>query len=148
MKSKFNEKIMQPVYHLIAVLEDAKNGYLNAAEKVRDEVLVLFFENFGYQKSRYIKELRQIVSQSDVNPSIDQFTLSLLHRTWRDLKSSFRFGQKEAVIKACIKGEENALENYKTALEQIEDNNELKAILQQQVNGCKDSFKHYKGIFI
>ena len=29
-----NVNTTQPVYHLIAVLDDAKRGYLNAAEKI------------------------------------------------------------------------------------------------------------------
>ena len=30
-----------PIYNLIALLEDAKKGYLNASEKIKDEVLSL-----------------------------------------------------------------------------------------------------------
>jgi len=143
-----NENPGLPIYHLIAILEDAKRGYLNAAEKIKDEVLSLLLERFGYQKSRYITELRQLVNQLGVNSSVDQFTLSLLHRTWMDLKNTFRFGQRDAVIQACIKGEETALKNYTSALEEIQNNDEAKLILQQQVNGIKtvlNTIKEYTG---
>ncbi len=137
MMRSVNEKVGQPIYHLIAILEDAKRGYLNAAEKIKDEVLSLLLENFGYQKSRYINELRQVVSRLGVNSAIDQFTLSLLHRTWMDLKTTFKFGQKDAVIQACIKGEETALKNYTTAIEEIQGNDEIRSVLLQQVNGIR-----------
>ena len=137
MLRKVNDNTGLPLYHLIAILEDAKRGYLNASEKIKDEVLSLLLERFGYQKSRYINELRQVVNQLGVNSSIDQFTLSLLHRTWMDLKNTFKFGQRDAVIQACIKGEETALKNYSTALEEIKNNDEIKIVLQQQVNGIK-----------
>jgi uncharacterized protein (TIGR02284 family) len=148
MTRNTNDNAGLPIYHLIAILEDAKRGYLNAADKIKDEVLSLLLERFGYQKSRYISELRQLVNQLGVNSSIDQFTLSLLHRTWMDLKNTFKFGQRDAVIQACIKGEETALKNYTSALEEIQNNDEAKMILQQQVNGIKtvlNTIKEYTG---
>jgi uncharacterized protein (TIGR02284 family) len=139
-----NKNTGQPIYHLIAVLEDAKKGYLNAAEKIKDEVLALLFEKFSYQKSRYISELQQVAERSGFSSAIDRFTLSLLHRTWMDLKSSFRFGQQEAVIKACIKGEESAIANYADALEEIGNDDEVRVILMQQVNGINTALKTIK----
>lgn len=132
-----NQSIAQPIYDLIAILEDAKRGYLNAAEKIKDEVLSLLFERFGYQRGRYSNELRQLARQLDVSPAIDQYTLTLLHRTWMDLKNSFKFGQRDAVIHACIKGEETAIRNYTMAIEQLQNNEEVKLVLKQQVNGIK-----------
>jgi uncharacterized protein (TIGR02284 family) len=137
-----------PIHRLIAILDDAKKGYLNAAEKIKDEVLSLLFENFAYQKSRYSNELRQLVNRFNFSSSIDQFTLSLLYRTWMDLKTTFKFGKKENIIQACIKGEESALENYTAAINQIQNNYEVKVVLEQQVNGIKtvlNTIKEYTG---
>ena len=143
-----NRQSSLPIYHLIALLEDAKKGYLNASEKIKDEVLSLLLERFGYQRGRYSNELRQLVNRLGESSPIDQFTLSLLHRTWMDLKTTFKFGQKESVIQACIKAEETALRNYTLAIEQIQDNDEVRIILQQQVNGIKtvlNTIKEYTG---
>ncbi len=128
------EANVQPVYDLIAILEDAKKGYFSASEKIRDEVLSLLFEKLGYQRGKYSSELRNIVSQLNVPSSIDQFTLSQLHRTWMDLKTTFKFGKKETFIHACIQGEETAIKNYTKAIEQIDDENELREILERQLN--------------
>jgi len=144
----FNQKTEHPIYHLIAILEDTKKGYLSASQKIKDEVLSLLLERFGYQRGRYSNELKQLVNQLGDSSPIDQFTLSLLHRTWMDFKTTFKFGQKEAVIEACIKSEETTLQNYSIALEQIQDNNEVKLILQQHVNGIKtvlNTIKEYTG---
>jgi len=80
---------------------------------------------------------------------VDQYTLSLLQRTWMDLKSTFKYGKREQVIQACIKAEEKALQDYGIAIEQVEDNYEVRAILQQQVNGIRtvlSTIKEYTGI--
>ncbi len=137
-----------PIFNLIAVLEDAKKGYLNASEKIKDSVLSLLFERFGYQRGRYSNELRQLVNRLGATSTIDQFTLSLLQRTWLDLKTSFKFGKKDQVIQACIKAEENALKNYNMAIAQVQDNDEVRIILQQQVNGINtvlNTIREYTG---
>ncbi|MEP7237186.1 MAG: PA2169 family four-helix-bundle protein [Ferruginibacter sp.] len=136
------------ISYLITKLDDIKNVYFNASEKVKDEVLALLLERFGYQRGRYSNELRELVNQLGTSSPLDQFTLSLLHRTWLELKTTFRFSQKDDLIKACIKSDENALRNYNMVIEQIHDNDEVKMILQQQVNGIKtvlNTIKAYTG---
>jgi uncharacterized protein (TIGR02284 family) len=143
-----NENISLAIHNLIAVLEDAKKGYLNASEKIKDSVLSLLLERYGYQRGRYSNELKTLVNSMGTQCPVDQFTLSLLQRTWMDLKTTFKYGQKDKVIEACIKAEETALQNYGLAIEQVEDNYEVRAILQQQVNGIRtvlSTIKEYTG---
>jgi uncharacterized protein (TIGR02284 family) len=143
-----NQEISLAIHNLIAVLEDAKKGYLNASEKIKDSVLSLLFERYGYQRGRYSNELRKLLNSMGTPSPVDQFTLSLLQRTWLDLKSVFKFGRKEEVLHACIKAEETALQNYGMAIEQIDDNDEVRMILQQQFNGIRtvlNTIKEYTG---
>ena len=143
-----NQTVSLAIHNLIAVLEDAKKGYLNASEKMKDSVLSLLLERFGYQRGRYSEELRKLVNNMGTECPVDQFTLSLLQRTWMDLKSTFKYGKKEQVIEACIKAEEKALQDYSVAIEQVEDNYEVRVILQQQVNGIRtvlSTIKEYTG---
>ena len=143
-----NQTVSLAIHNLIAVLEDAKKGYLNASEKMKDSVLSLLLERFGYQRGRYSSELRTLVNSMGTECPVDQYTLSLLQRTWMDLKTTFRYGQKQQVIEACIKAEEKALQDYGLAIEQVEDNYEVRAILQQQVNGIRtvlSTIKEYTG---
>ena len=132
-----NQNKSLAIYNLIALLEDAKKGYLHASEKIKDSVLSLLMERYGYQRGRYSSELRKLVNSMGTACPIDQFTLSLLQRTWMDLKSTFKYGKSEQIIEGCIKAEETALKNYGQAIDQLEDNYELRIILQQQVNGIK-----------
>ena len=137
MTKSTNQSAGQPIYPLILILEDAKKGYLRAAEKVKDEVLSLLFRNFGDQKIRYINELRQLIYHLGDGSEIDQFTVSLLQRTCMQLRNGFRTLKRNAVISSCIKKEEVALESYSTAIQQIQQYDEVRLVLQQQVNGIK-----------
>jgi len=144
-----NQNISLAVHNLIAVLEDAKKGYLHASEKIKDSVLSLLMERYGYQRGRYSQELRKVINSMGTSSPVDNLTLSLLQRTWMDLKSSFKYGKKEQIIESCIRAEETALQNYGQAIDQLEDNNELRAILQQQVNGIRTvltTIKEYTGV--
>lgn len=137
MVKNTNQSEGQPIYPLIVILEDAKKGYLNAAEKIKDEVLALLFRNFGDQKIRYINELRQLVYRLGDGSEIDQFTWSLLHRTCMQLKNGFRSKTKNCLIRSVINQEKIALQNYSTAIQQIQQYDEMRSVLQQQVNGIK-----------
>ena len=137
MTKSTNQSAGQPIYPLILILEDAKKGYLRAADKVKDEVLSLLFRNFGDQKIRYINELRQLIYRLGDGSEIDQFTVSLLQRTCMQLRNGFRTLKKNAVVSSCIKKEEVALESYSTAIQQIQQYDEVRLVLQQQVNGIK-----------
>lgn len=143
-----NQNMSLSIYNLIAVLEDAKNGYLHASEKIKDSVLSLLLERFGYQRGRYSSELKILVNSMGTDSPVDQFTLSMLQRTWMDLKSTFKYGRKEQIIEGCIKAEETALKNYSEAIDQLEDHYELRIILQQQANGIRtvlNTIKEYTG---
>lgn len=143
-----NQNISLTIYNLIAVLEDAKKGYLHASEKIKDSVLSLLMERYGYQRGRYSSELKKLVNSMGSSYPVDQLTLSLLQRTWMDLKGTFKHGKKEQIIEGCIKAEETALENYCQAIDQVEDHYEVRMVLQQQVNGIKtvlNTIKEYTG---
>ncbi len=143
-----NQNISLTIHNLIAVLEDAKKGYLHASEKIKDSVLSLLMERYGYQRGRYSNELRKLINSMGADSPIDQVTLSLLQRTWMDLKGTFKYGRKDEIIEGCIKAEETTLKNYGQAIEQLEDNYELRVLLQQQFNGIKtvlNTIKEYTG---
>ncbi len=133
----FNQNISYTIYNLIAVLEDAKKGYLHASEKIKDSVLSLLMERYGYQRGRYSSELRKLINSMGTTAPVDKLTLSLLQRTWMDLKNTFKSGKKEQIIQGCIKAEETALENYGRAIDELEDNYEVRAVLLQQFNGIR-----------
>ena len=136
MKRFANHNAGQPIYQLILILDEIKKEYLKAADKVKDQVLSLLFRNFGYQKIRYINELKSFVNRLG-DTEMDQFTISLLQRTCAQLKHNYKPQPQMRLIQSCIRGEEIAIENYSTAIQQVRQYDEVRAILQQQVNGIK-----------
>ncbi len=117
------------------------------AEKLEGSVLPLLFRNFGFQKSRYSNELKKAVPQTGWISSISDFASANLLQSWQDdLQTSFRVGDQQGIMQACIKGEEDVLINYRVTIEQVSNDDELKLILLQQVNGIKTVLNTIKNL--
>ncbi|WP_456315597.1 ferritin-like domain-containing protein [Pseudomonas shirazensis] len=130
---------------LISILEDGKLGYTNAAEHVESPAIKADFLDYARERALFIVEVQDEINK--LGKSTDTSgggPLGALHRTWIDIKSSFTGGDTEAIINACITGEEAAIEKYKAALEK----NELEAsqisIISKQLNSIENTLTKIK----
>ncbi|MBG6060655.1 uncharacterized protein (TIGR02284 family) [Flavobacterium sp. CG_9.1] len=115
------KEIVSTFEGLISILEDGKLGYTNAAEHAENPAIKSDFLEYARQRALFIVEIQDEINK--LGKSTDTSgggPLGALHRTWIDIKSSFTSGDTEAIINACITGEEAAIEKYKMALEKDE----------------------------
>lgn len=122
---EINKETVNKFDELISILEDGKLGYTNAAEHVASPTLKTDFLEFARERALFIVELQDEINK--LGKSTDTAgggALGAIHRAWIDIKSSFTSGDNEAIINACITGEEAAIEKYKMVLE----NNEIGAL--------------------
>ena len=70
--------------------------------------------------------------------------LGAIHRAWIDIKSSFTSGDTEAIINACVTGEEAAIDKYKAALEKNELEASQIAIVSKQLNSIENTLTKIK----
>lgn len=130
---------------LIAILEDGKLGYTNAAEHVSSPAIKTDFLDYARERALFIVEIQDEINK--LGKSTDTSgggPLGALHRAWIDIKSSFTGGDTEAILNACITGEEAAVEKYKMALEK----NDLGAsqifIVSKQLNSIQNTLTRIK----
>lgn len=130
---------------LISILEDGKLGYTNAAEHVENPAMKTDFLEYARERALFIVELQDEINK--LGKSTDTSgggPLGALHRTWIDIKSSFTGGDTEAIINACVTGEEAAIEKYKSALE---DNNleySQVSVVSKQLNSIQNTLSQIK----
>jgi uncharacterized protein (TIGR02284 family) len=130
---------------LISILEDGKLGYTNAAEHVENAAMKTDFLEYARERALFIVELQDEINK--LGKSTDTSgggPLGALHRTWIDIKSSFTGGDTEAIINACVTGEEAAIEKYKSALE---DNNleySQVSVVSKQLNSIQNTLSQIK----
>ena len=132
------EKVVSTLDGLIAILEDGKLGYKNAAEHAENSMIESEFVEFARERSLFIVELQDEINK--LGKSTDTSgggALGAIHRAWIDIKSSFTSGDTESIINACITGEESAVEQYEDALKVVEMEPNQIAIVSKQLNSIK-----------
>jgi uncharacterized protein (TIGR02284 family) len=130
---------------LISILEDGKLGYTNAAEHVENPAMKTEFLEFARERALFIVELQDEINKLGKSADTSgEGPLGALHRTWIDIKSSFTGGDTEAIINACVTGEEAAIEKYKKALEENHlDYNQVN-IVSKQLNSIQNTLAQIK----
>lgn len=103
---------------LVRVCEDGCAGYRKAAELTSDPVLQSTFARYGTERGKFANQLRGEVRRLGGTP-VDGGTLAgAAHRAWFDVKTTFASDDAEAVVNECERGEDHAIEAYKSALKQ------------------------------
>ncbi|WP_163398218.1 ferritin-like domain-containing protein [Flavobacterium fluviatile] len=130
---------------LISILEDGKLGYTNAAEHVENPAMKTDFLEYARERALFIVELQDEINK--LGKSTDTSgggPLGALHRTWIDIKSSFTGGDTEAIINACVTGEEAAIEKYKMALEDNHLEYNQISVVSKQLNSIQNTLSQIK----
>ena len=130
---------------LISILEDGKLGYTNAAEHVENPAMKTDFLEYARERALFIVELQDEINK--LGKSTDTSgggPLGALHRTWIDIKSSFTGGDTEAIINACVTGEEAAIEKYKMALEENHLEYNQVSVVSKQLNSIQNTLSKIK----
>ncbi|MHC0446016.1 ferritin-like domain-containing protein [Flavobacterium sp. 3-218] len=130
---------------LISILEDGKLGYTNAAEHVENAAMRSDFLEYARERALFIVELQNQINK--LGKSTDNSgggPLGALHRTWIDIKSAFTGGDTEAIINACVTGEEAAIEKYKMALEENHLEHDQIYIVSKQLNSIQNTLSQIK----
>jgi uncharacterized protein (TIGR02284 family) len=135
--SNINSKAIERLNHLIAIANDGKYGYENAAGDVNEPTLQQMFRQYSLERAGYAEELKNEVTRLGGSPDSGGGALGALHRTWMDIKSSVTSGEKEAILNTCITGEEAAVKAYGEALEDVNITGSAKEIVSQQNGGIQ-----------
>ncbi len=138
------EQTIDTLNHLIAIAEDGKEGYKNAAADVKDLFVKNLFEKYSNQRSSYIMRLQEEVKKLGGDAENSGGPLGALHRTWMDMKSIVTSGDTNAIIKACITGEEAAVKNYREALKDESMTGFVKLMLEEQLYGIEQAISEIR----
>ena len=135
--SRINEKAIEKLNHLIAIANDGKYGYGNAAGDVSDVTLQQMFRQYSLERAGYAEELKREVSRLGGSPDRGGGPLGALHRTWMDIKSTLTSGDREAILRTCITGEEAAVKAYTEAVNDEEITGNTRQLVSRQLSGIQ-----------
>lgn len=139
------EEVVSTLEGLIEILEDGKLGYTNAAEHVESLAIKSDFLQYARERALFIVEIQDEINR--LGKSTDTAgggPLGAIHRAWIDIKSTFTSSDTQAIINACITGEEAAIEKYAMALKKEELIPAQTAIISHQLNNIQTTLMKIK----
>jgi uncharacterized protein (TIGR02284 family) len=109
-------EVLDQLNDLLTVSHDAKEGYEEAAENVKNTELKGLFMAQARQRAEFGSELateiRTLGGDADKGTSI----ASNLHRAWINIKATLSSDDDKATTEECQRGDQSALESYDRVL--------------------------------
>ncbi len=141
-----NKKLIAKLNHLISIANDGKYGYKTAAEDVEDVTLKQLFMQYSAEREIYAEELKSRVASFGSSPDDGGGPLGTLHRTWIDIKSTLTSKDREAILKACVTGEEAAVNAYREALDEEYIDSNVRQIITTQLSGVEAALNSIRSL--
>ncbi len=104
---------------LIETLEDGRQGFTQAAEKLEDDghpEIAAQMMGFSNQRAQFSNELRQLASSTGTEIEESGSVAGALHRGWMSLKDALTGDDPHAILSAAETGEDHAVSEYEDAL--------------------------------
>lgn len=139
-----NQPIINKLNSLISFLEDGKMGYESAAVDVSDNYMKALFQRLSEERAMYVTQLQGEVRRVYGEAENDGGPVGALHRVWIDMKSLFTSGDKEAIVNACITGEEAVIKEYNLVLEETDLKEPLRQLIGEQLRGITGALASIK----
>ncbi len=96
---------------------DAIEGYDLAAENSDNPTMETFFKRHANTRRRFAEELANEIEILGGQPVDSGSFKASLHRTWMNIKDLISSNETEKMIEEAIRGEEAAIEEYNTILD-------------------------------
>ena len=123
------------VKDLIKTLEDGREGFAKAAERLQHDSapdVSRKFQEFSARRGAMADELRRSASLSDYRVPEGGTVGGAVHRGWIAVKDALTGDNPSAVISAAEQGEDHAKSKFHDALEDHSLSPEVRAIVQRQ----------------
>lgn len=113
-------EVLDQLNKLLTRNHDAEKGYQEAAESVKDAELKSLFLTQSRQRSEFAMELEREIRTLGGEPDNGTSLAADLHRAWINVKSTFASNDDKATVKECQRGDQEALENYNSVLQETD----------------------------
>jgi uncharacterized protein (TIGR02284 family) len=132
-----NQKEIKVLNDLVAKSYDAEKGYQEAREQVDDTRLMNLFQDLSRQRYDFGHELKSMIERLGGEVDKGSTIASELHRAFMDIKAKTSNNTEKLILEEVVRGEENAISNYESALEELERGSDSYAIVESQLSKIK-----------
>lgn len=146
---KDQKEIIEDLKGLVSIVNDGKEGYKEAAEKVKSLELKAMFMEFSMERSTYEDELKaHILNHGGESSNEDGGVLGALHRTWIDIKEAISSDEDAAILNTIVTGEKAAIAKYDDVLEDYENHEDHYTLLMRQREGIENTLDKIEELLI
>ncbi len=110
------QEVVSILNQLIEVCRDGQEGYLTAANAIRNTDLKKLLKTYSRQRAQFVIELRAEVNRLGGTAEKTGSVTGAVHRGWIDIKSAATNEDEGAVIAECERGEDFAVKTYEDAI--------------------------------
>lgn len=128
--------VIETVNDLIENCKDGEYGFMRCAERVERGELKQVMNQRADDCKRAAGELQALVSQLGGTPETSGTALGAVHRGWVSVRDAVSGDSDLAVLQECERGEDAALERYRSALEEPLPPH-VRSIVERQYEGVK-----------
>lgn len=114
------DEILDQLSQLLTRSNDAEKGYQEAAENVDDNELKSLFLTQSRQRAEFAQELDREIRTLGGDPDNGTSLSADLHRAWLNIKSTFTDHNDKAVVQECHRGDQEALKDYTSVLQETD----------------------------
>ena len=125
---------------LVETLEDGREGFAQGAQKLADigrTELSATFHRLSQQRAEFSAELRELARQRGVDIDEEGSMAAALHRGWMSLKDAIAGDDPEGVLDAAEQGEDHAVSEFDSALEDDELTPQVREVVERQRKDIK-----------
>ncbi len=131
-------KTISTLNDLIETLKDGQNGFQTAAEKTDSTSLRTIFNRLSLQRSKFAGELQALAhSLGESSPEDSGSVAATLHRGWMDVVSALTSRDDHSILAECERGEDSAVAQYKSALEDDDLPQNVRSVVAQQYSAVQ-----------
>ncbi len=134
---------------IIETLEDGKDGFARAAEKLADtdrSDLSTKMRKYSDQRGTFSAELEKMAENYGDDIDESGSVSAAVHRGWMTVKDALAGADPEGVLDAAEQGEDHAVSEYEDALKDDDISPDLRSVLERQFADIKQAHNEIKAL--
>lgn len=137
--------VIETVNDLIENCKDGEYGFKRCGERVERSDLKQVMNQRADDCQRAASELQTLVSQLGGTPETTGTALGAMHRGWVSVRDAVSGDSDLAVLEECERGEDAALERYRSALEEALPPH-VRSLVERQYEGVKRNHQQIRSL--
>lgn len=115
-KTNLSPDSVSHLQDLIQINIDSKDGFMEAADEIKDDRIAALFRQIGQVRAKNADELQGLVALNNEEPVERGSIAAAVHRGWIELRSKVTGGDNANVLAEAARGEEHIVEQYEETL--------------------------------